>query len=257
MNLEPTIPYDLENPVMYELDDELLEISGICAVSDGSALMAINDETGKLYKLDLTGKIISAKSFGKGGDYEDVAIFNSSVFVLKSNGNLYHIEDPDADCLTAKAFIANLGSDVEFESLAADPVRQRLLLLVKDGQSSKDKAPVYGFDPSRREFIRDHVLLVDPTPAPGKGVTGKKLRASAMAIHPITGEIYIITSVNKMLLVCNAEGKAVNSWKLAKKKFPQPEGICFLPNGDMFISTEGLSKPARLYRFVYAGSPGY
>ena len=31
----------------------------------------------------------------------------------------------------------------------------------------------------------------------------------------------------------DAEGKGVSSWKLAKKKFPQPEGICFLPDGDM------------------------
>ena len=52
----------------------------------------------------------------------------------------------------------------------------------------------------------------------------------------------------------DAEGKGVSSWKLAKKKFPQPEGICFLPDGDMFISTEGLSKPARLYRFAYQGT---
>lgn len=255
--LEPTVPYDLENPETYELDEELLEISGISAMSDGSALMAINDEAGKLYKLDLRGKIESAKSFGKGADYEDVAVYDSTVFVMKSNGDLYHIEDPNADCLIADLYIANLGNGVEFESLAADPGRGHLLLLVKDGEGSKDKVPVYGFDPSRGEFIRDHVLLVDPTEVAGEAIKGRKLRASAMAIHPITGEIYVISSVNRMLLVCDAEGKAVSFWKLAKQEFPQPEGICFLPNGDMFISSEGLSKPARLFRFAYKGSPGF
>jgi uncharacterized protein YjiK len=254
MMLEPTLPYDLENPELYELDDELLEISGITAVSDGSALMAINDEAGKLYKLDLRGKITGTKSFGKGGDYEDVAVYDSAVFVMKSNGDLYHIEDPTADCLIADLYIANLGNDVEFESLAADPGRGHLLLLVKDGEGSKDKAPVYGFDPSKGEFTRDHVFLVDPTEVAGKAIKGRKLRASAMAIHPVTGEIYVISSINRMLLVCDAEGKAVGFWKLAKKKFPQPEGICFLPNGDMFISSEGRSRPARLFHFAYKGS---
>ena len=231
MKLEPTIPYDLENPQMYELADELQEISGISAMSDGSALMAINDELGKLYKLDLTGKIISAKWFGEGGDYEDVAVYDSGVYVLRSNGNLYHIEDPNADCLTAKSYKANLRNGIEFESLAADPARQRLLLLVKDGDGSKDKAPVYGFDVSRQEFSRDQLLLVDSTQASGEVVRRKRLRASAMAIHPMTGEFYIVTSINKMLLVCDAEGKGVSSWKLAKKKFPQPEASASCPMG--------------------------
>lgn len=248
---EYVIPYDIDNPQEFELIPELKEISGIVPTVDGQALWAINDENGKLYKLDFTGKVISAKWFSKGGDYEDVAMVDSMVYVMKSNGNLYRIDTPNGDSLSATPFKLKLERVVEFESLAADLDNDRLLLLVKDGEGSKGKAPVYGFNLSKHTYEPDHVLLVDPTYSTRVAVKGKNLRASAMAIHPITGHIYIVTSIQRLLLVCDKEGNGIASFRLSKKRFPQPEGICFLPDGTLFISSEGIRKPAKLYKYDY------
>ena len=244
-----SIPYDLSAPETFELADDLHEVSGISPAGDGTSLLAINDERGSLFRIDLQGKILFEKTFRKGGDYEDLVVIDSSVYVLTSNGNLHFISNWHADSIRSTPFKAEFKDGLEFESLALDPVNRRLLMLVKDGESRKGKAPVYAFDLVRKAFIAEPVMLVDPKAIKGMTVKGKSLRASAMSRNPISGHWYAVTSIQKMLLVFDNEGNGMYAWRLPKKKFPQPEGLCFMPNGDMYMTTEGMSKAAQLYRF--------
>lgn len=245
------VPYDLSSPQIFTLADELQEISGIAPSIDGVSLLAIHDERGELYFLDQEGKITGMKPFHKGGDYEDLAVVDSSVFVLKSNGNLYYIPDYFADTLTHKTFKSDFKDGLEFESLTSDTLNNRLLMLVKDGEGRKGKAPIYGFDLITMSFFKDAVALFDPKAAPKVVVKGKNLKASGMAIHPLTSEWYVISSISRILLVSDPNGDCLTSQKLPKKMYPQPEGICFLADGAMIITTEGLSKPAKLFKFMY------
>lgn len=245
------IPYDLTKPEVFSLAQELHEVSGISATPEGTRLLSIHDERGELYFTDLEGKIQEMKPFHKGGDYEDLAVVGYSVFVLKSNGNLYHIPDYRVDTLTFKSYKPKFKDGLEFESLAADTLNNRLLMLVKDGEGRKGKAPVYGFDLSKMSFFTDAVELLDPKAAPRVVVKGKNLRASGMSIHPITGEWYVISSISRILIVSDPTGKGLKAIQLPKKMYPQPEGICFLPDGTLIITSEGLSKPAKLFRFKY------
>lgn len=245
------IPYDLDEPQQFKLDDVLHEISGISRIESGDDLLAVNDERGELYRISPAGEIISHKTFHKGGDYEDLAVVGNAVYVMKSNGNLYFIPDFNAAELETKTYKARLRDGMEFESLTYDSTRQQLILLVKDGDSRAGKAPAYVFDLQHREFHQEPELLIDPKKISGMNIKGKSLRASAMARHPFTGDWYIVSAINRMLLVCGPDGDGKGYVHLSKKMLPQPEGICFAENGDLFISSEGLSKPGRLFRFAY------
>lgn len=244
-------PYDFSAPDIFVLDASLREISGITPLPDSTGLLAINDESGKLFWLNMKGEITKTKWFHKSGDYEDLAVVGKGLFVMKSSGNLYHVPDFSADSLTAVTYKSNIQEGVEFESLALDRQSNRLLLLVKDGESVKSQAPFYGFDLAQMKFNEGHVMMLEPRKARGVEVKGRSYRSSAMDFHPITGHLYVVASINKMLLICDRDGKGIGSVKLDKKMFPQPEGLCFLPNGDMFISSEGKSKEAKLIRFQY------
>ena len=57
-----------------------------------------------------------------------------------------------------------------------------------------------------------------------------------------------------MLLVINRSGEIITSVKLPKKLFKQPEGICFNPEGDLFISNEKKGKRANILQFAYGSS---
>ena len=63
---------------------------------------------------------------------------------------------------------------------------------------------------------------------------------SAIAIHPQSHNIYLLsTKDNKCMAVYNREGKLIAFQKIDKDLMPQPEGICFSPDGKLYISSEG------------------
>jgi uncharacterized protein YjiK len=77
------------------------------------------------------------------------------------------------------------------------------------------------------------------------------LKPSGAAIHPITGEMYILASANNLLLITTTDGTIKEIYPLSKKKFKQPEGICFSPEGDMFISNEARGGRANIMHLSY------
>lgn len=60
-----------------------------------------------------------------------------------------------------------------------------------------------------------------------------------IAIHPITGKIYVLVHGGKWLVVLNKLYNIVGVNSLKYKLFKQPEGICFTPSGDLLIANEG------------------
>ena len=74
---------------------------------------------------------------------------------------------------------------------------------------------------------------------------------SAIAIHPITNQIYITSSVGKLLLITNESGKVLHIENLKKSIHPQPEGLCFDQDGNLYLSNEGKDgRPGVIYKFV-------
>lgn len=58
---------------------------------------------------------------------------------------------------------------------------------------------------------------------------------SGMAIHPVSGNIYIIASVGNLLMVYSKESIMLAMIKLRSEYFPKPEGICFSPDGSLYF----------------------
>jgi uncharacterized protein YjiK len=77
----------------------------------------------------------------------------------------------------------------------------------------------------------------------------KKLKPSGLAIHPRTGNLYVIASVGKMLLVLSPEGRLLHAERLDKDLFEQPEGIAFDLQGNLYIASEGEDGPGKLMKF--------
>jgi uncharacterized protein YjiK len=72
---------------------------------------------------------------------------------------------------------------------------------------------------------------------------------SGIAIHPQTNHLYIISHTAKLLLVLNREAVIVHIQKLNPSLFNQPEGICFSPDGTLFISNEGGKGQGSILKF--------
>ena len=66
----------------------------------------------------------------------------------------------------------------------------------------------------------------------------------AMAVHPKTNEIYILSSENRSIVIFNQFGEVADIKILDEKLLSNPTAITFHPSGDLLISNSDLMSPA-------------
>lgn len=235
--------YDLEKAEKFYMPESLLEISGITFYdNDADSVYAIQDEQGRVFRLALGEKKQYNAKFGKQGDYEDLAITRENVFILKSNGTLFsfgfdHITEEEVDSVTEWKAVVPKG---EYEAMSVDQ-SGNLVVICKKCAGEKNK-----------EFVSGYIIEAgDSLQAGGsfnidvaqiKAISGKVkrgFRPSGLARNPVTGEWFIISSINKLLVVTDQNWKVKEACQLDGNMFNQPEGIAFDKQGNLYISNEG------------------
>ncbi|HEX8331017.1 MAG TPA: SdiA-regulated domain-containing protein [Segetibacter sp.] len=238
----PTLPgYDLASPVVIHLRSELDEISGLHYYPKDTSIFAINDETGLLYKIYIRNKVeIERWKFAEGGDFEDIQLVDSTFYILKSNGNITYFKVLSKDSVLADKAKFREAEKNEFEILYYDDNWKKLVLICKDCEGDNNKSvTAWSFNPSTKEYDKEPYFELDAEEITKRLETDKnKFKPSAAAIHPVTKELYIVSSVNKALVISDRVGNIKNVIPLDPKIFKQPEGITFTPGGDLIISNE-------------------
>jgi hypothetical protein len=83
----------------------------------------------------------------------------------------------------------------------------------------------------------------------------EKFKPSAAAVHPITGDYYLISAINDLLVVIDRAGVVKGACAIDKYLFKQPEGLAFMPNGNLLISNE-FAELGRATIILYEYKPG-
>lgn len=282
------LPFDLKRPSdKFKLPHYLDEISGISYIGNNK-FACIQDEDGIIYFFDIKkGKVTKSNRFGKGRDYEDIVIVNDIAYVLQSNGDLMKIRAFEEKVPDAKRLKTSLSDKNNTEGLTYDYERDSLLIackgsphLKKKDDDLKGKRAIFRYDLNSEYLLKEPAYVIDLSylksfmlntinadPLSEKKTTDNNrgneneimdilkdegiFQPSGLAIHPLTKDIYVISSVNRLLVVLNQMGDLITVQRLPKKIFSQPEGICFSPEGDMFISNESKGGRANILRFRY------
>ena len=244
--------YDLNKPFLIKLPVELDEISGVAFYAKDTSVFAVGDEFGWLYKIPLTaGKPIRKWKFSAEGDYEDLVMVDKVFYVLQSSGKLVAITfDDHNQILRQEEDFPSSGN--EFEILYYDPHQFKLTMICKDCESDKKKAlTAFHFNLLNKHF--DDSASINVTAIANMiGEKKIKFKPSAAAINPITDELYILSSINKLLVITDRQGNPKQAYPIDEALFKQPEGITFTPAGDMIISNESAkSGVANLLFFKY------
>jgi hypothetical protein len=235
--------YDLSNPVEYAMPHDLLEISGIAFnKGDDNVIYAEQDEEGSIYYLRPGDKTAKSGKFGKHGDYEDVAIGNGQAVILRSDGEFYSFPLKEvASGQIQSQKVKHLMPVGEYEAMHYDNDTKKLYVLCKqcDIDKSSNNNTGYVFDLGADGTIaKTGDFNVSVTDAGDGGKKKKfKFRPSAMAKNPLTKEWFILSSINKLLVVTDDKWKEKASYPL--KGFLQPEGMAFDSKGNLYISNEG------------------
>lgn len=239
--------YRFDQPVArFEMPEALREISGL-TVLDATHLGTVQDEEGRLYVLETeTGRVSAVVPFGPPGDYEGVELAGERLFVLRADGALLELEGWSGGEARTQVHESGLGADAcDAEGLGYDATGDRLLISCKEEAGGRNL--VYGFNLATNTLAAAPVLALDPDGVPGS----KKLAPSALAVHPVTGHTVVLSSKRESLVSVDASGAVVDVWSLAPAAFEQPEGLAFLPGGDVLVSSEGGDGPGVVLRFAY------
>lgn len=249
--------YDLNKAKTYKLNSALDEISGIAFHPQKSdKIYAIQDEHGKLFTYDLAKeKIVDEFSFGKNGDYEDVATDGKFFYVLKSNGDIFYFPF-DYQKVASKVQVAkDILPKGEYESLAVNPLNKTLQVLCKECKVDKSLGKLSGYsfqlqvDGSLSTTYNTFSIELNSLKTLDSGI-GKSIKPSAMAFNPQSQEWYIISSIDKILIVTDTVFQPKNVIAFKRSQFEQPEGLAFNNTGELFISSEiGDANSAAIYQF--------
>lgn len=271
---EPVLTgYDLSKPdQVWTLPDTLREISGLVLI-DENRCACVQDENGILFIYNLAKKEIEAQyPFGDNDDYEGIAKVEDNLFVMRSDGVLFEIQD----YLSGKLKVVSINAYVpaeDNEGFCYDRDHNRLLIAVKgkagDAKEQKDQRLIFGYDLSLKklqtepafqfnlETIRSFAKANNielPTKIKKSGEVSKpilKFKTSAIAIHPVTKMLYLLSADDYLLFVFDKAGQIEQMVQLDPKIFNKSEGITFSENGDLFISNEAQDKKATILKFNY------
>lgn len=254
--------YNLSKPDKFNMPEVLLEISGVTFnKGKNDYFYAHQDEDGSVFKIPVGSKDYTETKFNKKGDYEDIAMMKEQVFVLKSNGAIYAFSINELDKSEANNVVVteNVLPKAEYEGMFADEISGNIYVLCKNCKEDKGSKKSTGYILTLQ---KDNTLKlagnfsIDVSEI--DQISGKKkgaFRPSALAINPLTSEWYIISSVNKVLIVADSKFKIKDVFHLNGNTFNQPEGIAFDSIGNLYISNEGSeTQEGNVLRFNYTKS---
>src|SRR5690606_41016141 len=134
------------------------------------------------------------------------------------------------------------------EGLGYGPAAGRLRIDCKEdaGPALPGVRAMYAFDLSALERAPTPAFRLERSALDGPS---DPFKPSAVAVHPRTGDVYVLSASHSALAVLSPEGALLGVVDLPDERYPQPEGLAFGPEGTLYVSTEGRSGAAALLRF--------
>lgn len=249
--LEVSSSYAVNEPEQtFLLASRLAEISGLSLGNSDSTLLAVQDEEGILFTLDRKdGKVLEEYRFGGKEDYEGVELAGAATYVISSKGDLRIVEEGSKT--QARKVKTALKRDDDVEGLGYLRDQNLLLLACKSNREGRKKNRyIYSF--SLADQILDSVpyLSLDPDIIAKKLNREKKtpyFSPSAIAVHPHSGEIFVLSSVARAIIVFDKYGTLIAAANLDRGVHIQPEGLAVDGKGKMYIANEAKDGVAKIH----------
>ena len=267
------IPYDMRDPAqVFELPSQLNEISALTDV-DAETIACVHDESASIYFISThNGRIVDSVAFAGPADMEGLTRVGNEFFALRSDGLVYRLGDRASGMAVRDTFRLAIPNR-NIEGLGYDDRSGMVLVSPKDPQKGsklgKDERLIHAIDPHatamapraalrlsldrlEREAVQLGIEVPRDTKGKGKGKekSALKLRYSSVAVHPGSGHYYLLSAVDRTLLVVDRNGSLVDLVFLDPKLLPKAEGITFTPDGAMWLSSEGKGRSPVLVRYA-------
>jgi len=236
------------------MPDKLREISGIAFLNGKSdTVYAEEDENGRVYHFKPGDKNWPSTRFGKNGDFEDISICNNYVIMLRSDGCLFSFpvsETKKAEANQVKEF-KHLIPDGEYEGLAAEEPDGKIYVLCK--HCDDDKTRTWGGGSILQMDASGNLIAVGKFEIDIKAIDaadntqGINFHPSALARNLFTREWFVLSSVNKLLVITDENWKVKSVFPLDPSLFEQPEGMPLTKNKISLFQTSAVRRMLQIF----------
>lgn len=244
---------DPESATHWKLPRELEEVSGLAMTGD-NRLLAHNDERAIVYEIDYRqGSIVKAfqlsdTDYPAAGDFEGIAATEDGIFLVTSNGRLFHCREGNAgESVLFNVYTTGVGRDCEIEGLAYDRTRRQLILMCKETRNldMEGQLALRRWSIDKRQLDKDPwtVIAVEDF---SRHIKGRKFNPSGIERHPVTGNYFIVAARQGAVAEMTPGGKVIAVRKLPAKWHRQAEGIAFAADGTLIVADEGAGRKGRL-----------
>lgn len=247
--------YTVSSPTTITLPKTLREISGIVfSPESDTSLFAEQDEVGNIYTVNTqTGATRLFNTIQQNGDFEDIAYNGkNSFYLLRSDGTILTVpKENNLDTQEVKSY--NLLPAAEYEGLCYRLDDNSLYALAKTIPGNKKDIFIYQLplnvnnEPSFGKKITIQVRAIENTLARKIG----HFKPSAIAYNSLDKQWFILSSINLSLFVLDEQWQLVDYAQLDRAQYPQPEGMAFDSQGNLWLSSEaGTNKHGKIYKIA-------
>lgn len=235
----------------WEMPSYLSEISGIAWLPDGT-MACVQDEEGVIFIYDLKKeKVTSNINFAGSGDYEGIAVKGETAYVMRSDGKMFEIARfRESGKIKTLSYDTGFSSKNNMETLTLSADGKSLITAPKDRDKSDEFKGLYKIDLTSRLLDAEPTVSIDMQDTALENYLRKKVyktfSPSDIAVHPKTGQYYVLEGINPKLVILDKKGAVSRVIKLDKDEFSQPEGITFSTDGKLYISNEAGKENANI-----------
>lgn len=233
--------YDFSKPKVIKLPEIVDELSGIAYYPKDTSVFGIVDEDGLLFKIPIMNPTATKHwRFDKKRDYEDIIYKDSIFYILVSNGDIVTVKFNGNTISAEKAdFSTSSKKANEFEAMYVNSDSGKIIIVCKECEDDTKKT----FSSYTYDYLGDKSynlwMTTDAVPIAKKmGLDKVHLKASAAAINPVTEDLYILSTVNNVVVIASKKGEVKQVIQLNPGIYKQAEGMAFTPEGDLIISNE-------------------
>lgn len=231
----------------HEMPDLLREVSGITLL-DSVTILCVQDELGIVFSYNLeTEETKNFHRFTDKGDFEDITLSGERVHVLRSDGAVFSFDINNKKNNQQTALSV---PSLNVEGLFYHSKDNYIYMVSKEAEVFKNEKeahrPIYRYH-NDGKFDVETLFEID-TKEINKllnqnYVALKKsevqFNPSAIAIHPITEAVFVLSASDRLLAVYNADNQLTHVYPLPAELYYKPEGLVFEKDGTLFISNEG------------------
>jgi uncharacterized protein YjiK len=252
--------YDFSSPIEQKLNKKMNNIDGIAWDADKNSFAVINNEKGKISYLKKETDIVREEvSFTDTLSFIDISILDGKEYLLRADGSVYKVAPGSKEGEVKTKLVAQVkpNGQNEFGAMYADRNREALVVLCKTCAADNGSVSAYGIFPDADSAGTDPLYRINTRVIDKLSpFSTSAFLPSAACINPALRKLFIISASSRQLVITDMDGNVDSVYKLSHTRFPNPDGITFRPDGDMFIANKGEGNASNILQFVFSDFMG-